>query len=49
MKWTTEEVAKGFAQLATNEELKYSVMDIFEQASYSENKQSTSKGNNTNL
>jgi len=44
-----EEVAKGFEQLAAGEPSKNSVMDIFEQASISVNKQSESKGDNAKL
>ncbi|GAA0811222.1 hypothetical protein GCM10009111_03420 [Colwellia asteriadis] len=44
-----EEVAKGFEQLAVGESSNRSVMDIFEQASLSVNKQSESKGDNANL
>ncbi|MEP4890902.1 MAG: type II toxin-antitoxin system ParD family antitoxin [Aliiglaciecola sp.] len=36
------EVAKGFEQLAAGESLNHNVMDIFEQASLSVNKQSES-------
>ncbi|WP_214651922.1 type II toxin-antitoxin system ParD family antitoxin, partial [Vibrio anguillarum] len=44
-----EEVAKGFEQLAAGESSNRSVMDIFEQASISVNKQSESMGDNANL
>jgi len=44
-----EEVAKGFEQLAAGESSKHGVMDIFEQASISVNKQSESKGDNAKL
>ncbi|MBU2877601.1 MULTISPECIES: hypothetical protein [Alteromonadaceae] len=44
-----QEVAKGFEQLAAGESSNHNVMDIFEQASLSVNKQSESKGDNANL
>ncbi|PKH00303.1 type II toxin-antitoxin system ParD family antitoxin [Paraglaciecola sp. MB-3u-78] len=44
-----EEVAKGFEQLAAGESSKYSVMDIFEQASSAVDGKSTSNGVNVEL
>ena len=44
-----EEVAKGFEQLATGESSNHSVMDIFEQASLSVDRKSTSKDTSAKL
>jgi len=44
-----EEVSKGFEQLTAGESSNQSVMDIFEQASISVDKQSSRKGDNVNL
>jgi antitoxin ParD1/3/4 len=44
-----EEVAKGFEQLAAGESSKYSVMDIFDQASSSVDGKSPSKSENVEL
>mgnify|MGYP001626783726 CR=1 FL=1 len=44
-----EEVTKGFEQLAAGESSKHSVMDIFEQASLSADRKSSSKAANVEL